>query len=1178
MRNGKRIGRSSGQGARKILRSDSAGAVGYAAEPLERRVLLSMLYDSPQPFVPEDGIALSDESAVLAPLGPQSASDAQLRAMGISQLRWRGRPMYAKTNQWLIGLNVGRAGAAAPDALLNSAGLGTIFRGTLGTDDLALVEVPDGVGLERLTQALSPTGAVRFIEPNGIVWPTATPNDTYYTSQWGLHNTGQSGGTSDADIDAPEAWDLIPASPPEVVVAVLDTGVDYRHTDLNGNMWKNPGESNNGKETNGFDDDTNGVIDDVYGADFAYNYTDVPNSDGDPDDDYAAPGHGTQVAGVIAAASNNSQGIAGVTWKTNTKIMAVKVMGGGGQFFGGHPTYGAWTSVIRGLNYVKAMKVAGVNVRVANNSYGNATDSQALKDAIAGLRDPNGDGNTSDGILFVAAAGNSGNNNDDPDTPNYPANHTVDNVLTVAATDRNDLLADFSDTGANPGPVGSSFGPNGVDLGAPGKAIYTTTYTSATPRTYTYGLFSGTSAAAPMVSGVAALAWAKNSSATYDMVRDAILQGTDANASLTGATVTGGRLNAKGTLDLIGATILSVDADNDAVSGDPILVRIDPGNSARVQVLVDGTVKDSVAMGTLTWLRVRGLDGDDTFTVNGDVPSSVRVLFDGGKGADNITGGAGNDWLIGGDGWLNGDADGNDVLTGGAGDDILTGGAGADNLSGGTGNDRLNGGDGNDATLLGGDGNDFVAGGDGNDTLTGDGAVAGNDVLMGGTGDDNLLGGSGDDTYLYTQGVGLLEIGNQQPESFGTDYITEGASAGADTIDLSNHKITDTVDIRLEVHLMNEGYKNGSGLPAGASTIQGLSGGSLYVSDGSNDFLANGHNNTAIENVKGRQQAVRYTNISTFTTAPTGDNLYGNGRDNTIWGLGGNDTIRGLMGTDTLHGGDGDDTFDMWNGSSPNDGLHDGTGDVLNGNAGTDTADYTSRSQNLSINMDAVANDGQSDINPGTPGAQSEGDNVKTDVEVVKAGSGSDLLTGGYASTTFHGNAGNDNIYGGYGNDVIFGGAGTDFLTGGGGNDDVDGEGDNDQVFGDYPSDPNVSGNDIVKGGPGNDNVQGGLGADDVRGGDDNDGLHGDDPNLTAGGNDTLNGDDGDDQLQGGEGHDTLIGGAGDALDGIDTMFGNAGADHFSATDGLRDIIDGGDGTDVLDDYDAGTDYVTNVP
>src|SRR5207247_637215 len=292
--------------------------------------------------------------------------------------------------------------------------------------------------------------------------------------------------------------------------------------------------------------------------------------------------------------------------------------------------------------------------------------------------------------------------------------------------------------------------------------------------------------AAPHVACVAALAFAYKPTASYDMVRDAILQGTDANASLTGATVVGGRLNAKNTLDLLNGTVVTVDGTSGA---DMITVRLKQNDATVLQVQV-GQTTTADTLSAVSWVRIRGKDGNDTITVNETNGAVTKpVLFDGGAGADTVTGGSGNDWLIGGDKWLNGDTDGADTLNGGAGDDILTGSDGVDSLSGGTGNDRLNGGDGDETTLAGGDGNDFIAGGDGNDTLTGDAAVAGSDVLNGGTGDDTLLGGAGNDTYLYIQGLGVLDVDilDQRPESSGTDHITEGYSVDTDTLDLTNY-------------------------------------------------------------------------------------------------------------------------------------------------------------------------------------------------------------------------------------------------------------------------------------------------------------------------------------------------------------------------------------------------------
>jgi hypothetical protein len=322
-----------------------------------------------------------------------------------------------------------------------------------------------------------------------------------------MHNTGQDAGTADADVDAPEAWDLTTGSS-SVVVGVIDSGVDYTHPDLAANMWRNPGEVAGDRR----DNDGNGYVDDVYGYDFRYN-------DSNPMDDN---GHGTHVAGTIAAVGNNARGVAGVSW--NSKIMALKFLGADGS--------GDTAGAIRALDYARNMKVKyGVNVRLTNNSWGGGGYSQALQDAIARTETA--------GMLFVAAAGNGdeygiGVNNDV--LPSHPANSPSGNVISVAATDRNDRLATFSNYGATT-----------VDLAAPGVDI-ASTYPG---NQYVY--MSGTSMAAPAVSGVAALAWSLKPTAIYQQVKDAILQGADKVAGLAGKVLTGGRLNARGALNALQA-------------------------------------------------------------------------------------------------------------------------------------------------------------------------------------------------------------------------------------------------------------------------------------------------------------------------------------------------------------------------------------------------------------------------------------------------------------------------------------------------------------------------------------------------------------------------------------------------------------------------------------------------
>ncbi|NEO56228.1 MAG: S8 family serine peptidase [Okeania sp. SIO3B5] len=305
---------------------------------------------------------------------------------------------------------------------------------------------------------------------------------------WALHNTGQTGGTADADIDAPEAWDIQTGSN-NVVVGVIDTGIDYTHPDLVNNMWTNPGET----PGNGIDDDGNGYVDDVYGYDFAY-------GDSDPFD--PIDGHGTHVAGTIGADGNNGQGVVGVNWDVD--LMAIKFLDDNGN----GNTFGA----IQAIEYATMM-----GADLTNNSWGGGGFSQGLYDAIAaaGAADS----------LFIASAGNSGTDNDA--TPHYPDGYDLDNIISVANTDQNDNLSSSS-----------QYGARSVDLGAPGTQI-ASTYPGGG-----YAYLSGTSMAAPHVSGVAALVLAENPDLSYQEVKDIILESTDPISALDGKTVTGGRLNA----------------------------------------------------------------------------------------------------------------------------------------------------------------------------------------------------------------------------------------------------------------------------------------------------------------------------------------------------------------------------------------------------------------------------------------------------------------------------------------------------------------------------------------------------------------------------------------------------------------------------------------------------------
>src|SRR5262249_25048039 len=256
-----------------------------------------------------------------------------------------------------------------------------------------------------------------------IVSAQVIPNDPSFSSQWGLNNTGQTGGGADADIDAPEARDVATRRGNNLV-AIIDTGMDLTHPDLRHNLSNKPGEI----AGDGIDNDHNGFIDDVHGWNFVSN-------NNNPNDDN---GHGSHVAGIIGAEGNNGIGVTGVNW--HVKIMPVKFLDANGS--------GSLSNAVLALNYA-----VNNGAKISNNRWGGGGYSQPMFDPTNTPRAP--------GHIFVAAAGNASSNNDT--TANYPSNYNLDNVVAVASTTSTDGLSSFSNYGANT-----------VELGAPGSSIYST--------------------------------------------------------------------------------------------------------------------------------------------------------------------------------------------------------------------------------------------------------------------------------------------------------------------------------------------------------------------------------------------------------------------------------------------------------------------------------------------------------------------------------------------------------------------------------------------------------------------------------------------------------------------------------------------------------------------------------
>jgi subtilisin family serine protease len=368
-------------------------------------------------------------------------------------------------------------------------------------NESVLLKFRADVDLEKIAEELSASHEVAAVEAN-VVYKLfeKTPNDPEFSKLYGMKNSGQSAGVIGADIGATAAWEETTGSK-GVLVAIVDSGMDYNHSDLKDNVWTNPGESGldaNGKDkrTNGIDDDGNGFVDDWRGWDFY-------NDDNDPMDDN---GHGTHVAGTIGAVGNNESGIVGVNWSVS--MVPIKVFSGSGAT--------TTDMLVKGVEYATTL-----GVFVSNNSWGGGAYSDAIYSAIKKASDK--------GILFAAAAGNEGENNDVGD--HYPSNYDLPNIISVAAINRRDNVSAFSNYGANT-----------VDVAAPGEDIYSTLPNGL------YGLKSGTSMATPHVTGALALIRSRYPQAAALEIKEKLLASTVKTAALDGRVIYG-RINVANSME-----------------------------------------------------------------------------------------------------------------------------------------------------------------------------------------------------------------------------------------------------------------------------------------------------------------------------------------------------------------------------------------------------------------------------------------------------------------------------------------------------------------------------------------------------------------------------------------------------------------------------------------------------
>ncbi len=570
------------RGKRGVLRALGmaldADECGNAFDTLETRQMLA--------------INLFSGGSTPGPVSPADDTAGQVTVIpeGFERAEWGAGTLIVRSGSYLVEFDdyIGKQEAESLARLAGERlGVEVLSARAYGLGRYVDLKVNGRITLSNVQSIRGEIPRLKTVEPDLLYQVSRLPNDPRFSDQYSLRNVGQlipseispnsQLGTSGADIHVEKVWDISIGSRANII-AIIDTGIDLQHPDLIPNLWVNPGEI----AGNGIDDDGNGFTDDVNGFDFA-------EFDGNPQDEDTGQ-HGTQVASAAGAAGNNGQGVAGVSW--NVSLMALKIA----DRFGGLST----NAIVAAHDYATLMLQRGTNIVASNNSYGafrpafyddeeNQNGIGAERQAIVRFVNAGG--------TFVAAAGNSANDNDDPDARNFPASYNIPQVLAVAATDNNDALAGFS-----------SFGVSTVDLAAPGVQILMAQLGGG------YGYNDGTSFASPIVAGAVALLKSIKPNASAVEIREALISGSDPLPSLQGKVRSGGRINIENALRFLTASGPIVQS---VVPG-PVVTQVNPTTGQPYATVVVNFSKEISAASLSTGSGVLTGSGPDDIFGNGN--------------------------------------------------------------------------------------------------------------------------------------------------------------------------------------------------------------------------------------------------------------------------------------------------------------------------------------------------------------------------------------------------------------------------------------------------------------------------------------------------------------------------------------------------------------------------------